>query len=109
VALLAHVSVNAAARVEDHVIVLPGSVISHDDVIGAYVCITSGVCISGNVTVGRCSYLGTNSAIRGHVHIGERVLVGMGSVVIRDVPDNQTVVGVPARLLRPTVPTSAAA
>lgn len=109
VALLSHVSVNAEARIDDHVIVLPCSVISHHDVIGAYTCITSGVCISGNVTVGRCCYLGTNSAIRGHVHIGAQVLVGMGSVVLHDVPDNQTVVGAPARLLRPTVSQTKAA
>jgi sugar O-acyltransferase (sialic acid O-acetyltransferase NeuD family) len=109
VALLAHVSICAQAEIGDHVIVLPNSVISHDDVIGNYTCITSGVCISGSVKIGCCCYVGTNSAIRGYTQIGERVLIGMGSVVLSDVPDNQIIVGSPARFLRPTVPGAAAA
>lgn len=109
VTILSNVSIGANARLGDHVIVLPNSVISHDDVIGDYSCIASGVCISGNVTIGHCCYLGTKSAIRGFVRIGARVLVGMGSVVLNNISDNQTVVGAPARFLRATVGDSVAA
>ncbi|MBM3275434.1 MAG: hypothetical protein FJZ00_09785, partial [Candidatus Sericytochromatia bacterium] len=87
-----------------HVIILPNSIISHDDFVGDYTCITGGVCISGGVTVGHSCYLGTNSAIISNVQIGNYCLVGMGSVVLESVGDNSVVVGNPARFLRDTLP-----
>lgn len=109
IALLAGVSVCAQAKLGDHVIVLPNSVISHDDTIGAYTCITSGVCISGSVDIGPGCYLGTNCSIRGNLRIGAQVLVGMGATVVTAIGDNQVVVGTPARFLRWTVPPAKAA
>jgi sugar O-acyltransferase (sialic acid O-acetyltransferase NeuD family) len=101
--ILQQVTVTSNVRIGDHVVILPQSIISHDDVIGDYTCITGGVCLSGNVRVGRCCYLGTRSAIKNGVDIGDGSLVGMGSVVIRSVPANSVVVGNPARYLRPVV------
>lgn len=41
--------------------------------------------------------IGTGATILGGITIGERAVVGAGSVVTRDVPDDTTVVGNPAR------------
>jgi len=43
--------------------------------------------------------IGSNATILGGVTIGERATVGAGAVVTRDVPDEATVVGNPARPL----------
>ena len=43
--------------------------------------------------------IGTSATILGGVTVGERAMVGAGSVVTRDVPDGATVAGNPARLL----------
>jgi sugar O-acyltransferase (sialic acid O-acetyltransferase NeuD family) len=87
----------------NHVIVLPNSIVSHDGIIGDYGCIAGGVCVSGGVHIGDSCYLGTNSSIKGNVAVGEKSLVGMGSVVLEDVPANSVVAGNPARFLRKTV------
>lgn len=50
--------------------------------------------IGDNVT------LGGNVTIIGPVHIGNNVIVGAGSVVVKDVPDNCVVAGNPARIIR---------
>lgn len=42
--------------------------------------------------------IGSNSTILGGITIGENAMVGAGSVVTRDVPDNTTVYGNPARM-----------
>jgi sugar O-acyltransferase (sialic acid O-acetyltransferase NeuD family) len=100
VVLLQNVAVAADVVLGDHVIVFPGSVISHHSHVADYGCVAVGVLVSGAVTVGKSCYLGTGSVIREQITIGERCLIGMGSVVIRDVGDDSVVVGNPARFLR---------
>lgn len=97
-----NVTITSNATIGKHVYILPNSVISHDDVIGDFTCIAGGVSVSGDVHIGQSCYLGTNSAIRDGVTIGNQCLIGMGSVVLTDVPENNVVVGNPARLLRNT-------
>jgi UDP-2-acetamido-3-amino-2,3-dideoxy-glucuronate N-acetyltransferase len=50
--------------------------------------------------VKRGASIGTSATILGGLTIGENAIVGAGSVVTRDVPDNCIVVGNPARILR---------
>lgn len=57
------------------------------------------VCIP--TLVKRCASIGSNATILCGVTIGERAMVGAGSVVTHDVPDGAVVAGVPARVLRP--------
>lgn len=96
-------TITSNVRIGAHVVVLPNSVISHDDVVGDYVCIAGGVAVSGGVTVGASSYLGTKCCIIGNATIGRGCLIGMGSVVLRDVPDYAVMVGNPARQIRTTI------
>jgi acetyltransferase-like isoleucine patch superfamily enzyme len=67
--------------------------------------VAGGVCVSGNVRVGQSCYLGSNSTIKDGVNVGDYCLIGMGSNVVRNVPENTVVVGNPAGFLRNTRPT----
>jgi sugar O-acyltransferase (sialic acid O-acetyltransferase NeuD family) len=104
-----HCTITNNVTLGDHVVVLPQTVISHDDEIGAYTAITGGVAIAGQVRVGPRCYLGTNCSIHPGVEIGEGCLVGMGSVVLHSTPPFQVVVGNPARKLRDALPPEEAA
>ena len=53
-----------------------------------------GVTIGGNV------WGGGNSVINPGVHIGNNVVIGSGSVVTKDIPDNAIAVGNPCRVIR---------
>lgn len=103
--ILQQVTVASNVTIGDHVIVLPNSILSHDSIVGDYTSIAGGVCVSGNVRIGRSCYLGSNSVIIEKRTIGDYALVGLGSVVLHDVPANTVVVGNPARFLRKTRPT----
>ena len=51
-------------------------------------------------TIGAYSRVGTGAKILGNVTVGERAVIGAGAVVLSDVPEAATVVGVPARVVR---------
>lgn len=50
--------------------------------------------------IGDNVYIGSNSTVIGNVSIGSNCIVGAGSVVVKDIPDNSVVVGNPARVIR---------
>ncbi|HEY8320795.1 MAG TPA: serine O-acetyltransferase [Candidatus Baltobacteraceae bacterium] len=50
-------------------------------------------------TLGRDVTVGVNAAVLGAIYLGDGAKVGGGSVVVKDVPANATVVGIPARVV----------
>jgi sugar O-acyltransferase (sialic acid O-acetyltransferase NeuD family) len=97
--VLAGTVLTTSVIVGQHAVVMPHVTLTHDNVIENYVTIAAGVALGGWVHVGERSYLGMSSSVRERVRIGPDVVVGMGAVVIGDVPAGQTVVGNPARQL----------
>ncbi|MFK4100488.1 acetyltransferase [Streptomyces sp. NPDC019531] len=98
--LLAHCALTAAVRVGAHVAVMPHVVLTHDDVVGDYVTVTSGVRLGGNVRLERGAYVGSGALVREGTTIGAWSQIGMGSAVLGDVPPGEVWVGSPARRLR---------
>lgn len=52
------------------------------------------------ITVGNDVWIGGNVTVVGGVTIGNNVIVGAGAVVVKDVPDNSVVGGVPAKIIK---------
>jgi sugar O-acyltransferase (sialic acid O-acetyltransferase NeuD family) len=87
------------ARLGDRVFCLSGSVINHDDVLEDRVVVASGVLLAGSVHVESDCYLGQGCTVRQLLRVGRGSTVGMGAVVVRDVPAGSVVAGNPARRL----------
>lgn len=99
--LLAGVDLTAEVSVGAHVAVMPQVVLTHDDVVEPFATIASGVRLGGGVVLGEGCYVGAGALVREGVTVGAWSQLGMGSVVLRDVPAGQVWVGNPARFLRP--------
>ncbi len=99
VLVMAGVVITCNAVLGDHVLVLPNAVIEHDVVVGAWSIVGANVLIAGGTRLGENCYIGGGASIVENVTIGDGALVGLGSVVIRDVPAGARVAGNPARVL----------
>lgn len=86
-----------------------GVVISGFVVAGEHLTLTGGNCLGGQphhrhtgaLSIGGWVVLGANATVLAPAILGDRVVVGAGAVVLCDVPDAATAVGVPARVVRP--------
>lgn len=73
--------------------------LGHAAQIGSKVWMSVGCMIGGNTMIGAGSTLGLAVAVRDNLRIGKNCSIGMGSVVVNDLPDNHSVFGNPARRL----------
>lgn len=70
--------------------------IAHNCVIGRSVVMAGCSALAGSATVGDGTLLGGRATISDHIQVGRGVQIGIGSIVMRDVPDGALVVGYPA-------------
>ncbi|MFD3000875.1 acetyltransferase [Pontibacter toksunensis] len=89
--------VNPLAKVGAGVILNTGCIVEHECSIGDFAHIAPGAVLAGSVSVGEGSFVGANAVVKQGVRIGSKVVVGAGAVVLKDIPDNQTWVGNPAK------------
>lgn len=80
--------VNPAARLGDNCTLYPGVLIGHK--------------VPGEPApvIGNNVFIGSGAKIIGNIHIGNNVTIAPNAVVVKDVPDNVTIGGVPAKILK---------
>ncbi|WP_237673941.1 acetyltransferase [Vreelandella profundi] len=87
------------SQLGDACIVNTRASVDHDCLLSDGVHICPGVALAGGVTVGEASWVGIGASVKQLVNIGSNVTVGAGAAVIRDIPGDQIVIGVPARTI----------
>ncbi len=91
--------INSDVTVGKMCIINSGAIVEHDCQIGDFSHISVGSILCGGVYIGRASFVGANSTIIQEKTIGKNSIIGAGSVVINDISAENTVVGVPARVI----------
>ncbi|WP_069999291.1 acetyltransferase [Cellulosilyticum sp. I15G10I2] len=96
-AVMAGVVINSSTRIGKSCIINTSSSLDHDTIIEDYVHISPGVRIAGSVTIGKGTWLGIGSVVSNNVNIFSGCKVGAGAVVVKDIIEPGTYVGVPVR------------
>lgn len=98
--VMANAVVNPSAKIGRHCIINTGAVVEHDNVLGDFVHISPNTTLAGAVTVGEMTHIGAGSAVKQVISITSDCIIGAGTVVIKDITQSGTYVGVPARKIK---------
>lgn len=91
---LGNTEISNFVKIDDHVHV------GHNVKIGPKTMIAACAEISGSVKIGADCWLGPNCSMMNQIRIGNNVLIGLGAVVTKSLPDNAVVAGNPAQIIR---------
>jgi UDP-3-O-[3-hydroxymyristoyl] glucosamine N-acyltransferase len=81
--------------------------IAHNVVIGKCCLIVGCAGLGGSARLGDGSILGGMAGVIDNIDLGDRVMVGAGSIVTHDFPDGKTIAGIPAYDLKEWLKTTA--
>jgi sugar O-acyltransferase (sialic acid O-acetyltransferase NeuD family) len=92
--------VNSNAVIGDHALINTNAIIEHDTIVEDNSNISPCVCVGGRVHIKRNVFVGSGAKILARTIVGADSIIGMGAVVIRDVPEKTLAFGVPARNIK---------
>lgn len=98
-----HCTVASSAVLGNNVALNVKAIVGHDITINDHSVISSMVNIGGACVVGARTYIGMASQIKEGLIVGNDVIIGMGSVVHHDIPDEMIAIGNPARPIRKNI------
>jgi sugar O-acyltransferase (sialic acid O-acetyltransferase NeuD family) len=98
VTIMQQAIISNTARVGKGVLIYYNALITHDVVIGEFCEISPGANLLGGCHIGACTQVGAYAIILPKIKIGKNVIVAAGSVVLKDVPDDCLVAGIPATI-----------
>ncbi len=85
----------------------PSVVVSHDTVVGDNALLSVGSVIGARIDIHKNAFIGSGATImppgwgkESRLTVGQNAIVGVGAVVIHDVPPKAVVAGIPAKVLR---------
>lgn len=96
-AVMAGTVINCCTIIGKGCIINTGATIDHDNFIEDYVHISPGVHIAGTVKIGKGTWLGVGSVVSNNLNIISGCKVGAGAVVVKDIIEFGTYVGIPAK------------
>lgn len=91
------VVINSSSRIGKGCIINTNASLDHDNIIEDYVHISPGVKTAGSVNIGKGTWLGIGSIVSNNVNICSSCKLGAGAVVVKDITEQGTYVGVPVR------------
>lgn len=74
--------------------------IAHNVRVGPNAMVIANTMVGGSTSIGAFTWIAPSTSLMNGITIGDNAMTGLGAVVLRDVPDGVTVIGVPAKPLQ---------
>lgn len=97
---MAGVIINVGASIGNHCLINTGSQLEHFSVMENYSSLSAGVITGGYILLKEYSAIALGVTIFDRVSIGFNTVVGSGSLVTKDLPDNVLAYGTPAKIVK---------
>ena len=98
--IMANSCINASAKIGKHCIINTGAIIEHDNIIKDYVHVSPNATLCGTVTVGELTHIGASATVKNNTNITQNCIIGAGTIVIKNIDEEGTYIGVPAKRMR---------
>jgi len=98
--VMAGAIINSGTRIGCGTIINTASSVDHDCIVENYVHVSVGAHLAGTVHVGRRSWIGAGATVNNNISICADVMIGAGAVVVKNVTEAGTYVGVPAQRIK---------
>lgn len=95
--VMANAVINSGACIGRHCIVNTAAIVEHDNRLEDYVHISPNAALAGTVTVGKRTHVGVGASIRNNRSVCADCVIGAGGVVVKDIREPGTYIGVPVR------------
>lgn len=79
-------SIQAGTMVKHDSYITSFTLVGHESIIGRHCVVAGRTMIAGSANIGDCTYIGCGSALKHEIEIGDHCMIGMGSVLWKDIP-----------------------
>lgn len=95
--IMAGSCINPYVTIGTHVIINTGAIVEHNCEIADFVHISPRGVLGGTVYVGEATHIGIGAVVKNNIKIEKDIIVGAGAVVVKDIQESGTYIGVPAQ------------
>lgn len=99
-AIMANACINTSAKIGKHCIINTGAIVEHDNQIENYVHISPNGTCCGTVKIGELTHIGAGAIVKNNINITSECVIGAGTIVVKDINEKGTYVGVPAKKMK---------
>lgn len=100
VVIMPYVMISSSAIIKKNTLIMTGATIGHDTIVGEFNHIASQAVVGAYIKTGKGVHIGLNATVREHLVLGDFSTVGMGSVLTKNIGNNEIWAGNPAKFLR---------
>lgn len=98
--IMPNVSIDPNVKINNHVIINKNNSIGHDSILNNYSQVSPGSSFGGYTNLEEGVFIGLGTKILPNIKVGKFSTIGAGAVVTKDIPDNSTAIGMPAKVIK---------
>lgn len=96
--IMPNTSVDPETVIYNHVVINKNNSLGHNVIMKNFAQVSPGCNLGG--IIGEGTFIGLGAVVLPEVKIGQQTTIGAGAVVTRDIPNNVTAVGIPAKVIK---------